>query len=310
MSSSAVAQLLNRLRMRQVALMLAIEEHVTLGAAAKAIGISQPAATKMLHEMEEAIGQPVFDRIGRTLRLNTAGKRVLLSFRGLLGSMEQLQHDLNELRQGRAGQLALGSIMAASPTYLTLALAKLKAEHPLLSFTIEVGTSDRLMEQLDEGSLDVVIGRVPGSTGAYRFTPLSEEAISVVCAPDHPLARVRQPSFERLTQYPWVLQPQGSPMRDVIVEEFMEHHRPLPTGLLETSSTLITVHLVSRTNMIAALPQSVAKGFRRHKMLGLLNYTMGHRLASYGSIVRDDRPLSRQADHFLRLLHEGGSDAW
>lgn len=310
MLNPPVAQLLNRLRMRQVVLMLAVEEHRTLGAAAKAIGISQPAATKMLHEMEEALGQPVFDRIGRTLRLNSAGRRVLLSFRGLLGTMEQLQRDLQELRLGRAGHLALGSIMAASPTYLTLALAKLKAEYPLVSVTIEVGTSDRLMEQLDEGSLDIVIGRVPGSTGAYRFAPLSEEAILVVCAPDHPLARVRQPPFERLTQYPWVLQPQGSPMRDVIVQEFTEHHSPLPAGLLETSSTLITVHLVSRTNMVAALPHSVAKGFRKHKMLGLVNYTMRHRLASYGSIVRDDRPLSPQAEHFMRLLHEGGSDAW
>ena len=56
MSSQPVAQLLNRLRLRQVVLMLGVEEHGTLGAAAKAIGISQPGATKMLHEMEEALG--------------------------------------------------------------------------------------------------------------------------------------------------------------------------------------------------------------------------------------------------------------
>lgn len=310
MSSQPVAQLLNRLRLRQVVLMLGVEEHGTLGAAAKAIGISQPGATKMLHEMEEALGQEIFDRVGRTLRMNAAGRRVLLSFRGLLGTMEQLQRDLQELQLGRAGQLALGSIMAASPTYLTLALAKLKAEYPMLSVRIEVGTSDHLMGQLDEGSLDIVIGRVPGSTGAYRFAPLSEEAISVVCAPNHPLARIRQPQFDRLTQYPWVLQPQGNPMRDVVMQEFTEHHSPLPAGLLETSSTLITVHLVNRTKMIAVLPQSVAKGFQKHKMLGLVNYTMGHHLASYGSIVRVDRPLSAQAKNFMRLLHEEGSDAW
>jgi DNA-binding transcriptional LysR family regulator len=289
--------------MRQVALMLAVDEFGTLGAAAKSIGISQPAASKILNAMEDAFGLQVFDRIGRTLRMNAAGIQVMKSFHGLQGTIEQLQRDINDLRLGRAGHLAIGSIMAASPTYLTLVLAKLKEKFPLISVTIEVGTSDRLMELLDDGTLDMVIGRVPGQNGAYRFTPLSEEPILLVCAINHPLIKVRKPEFKRLTQYPWVLQPEGSPMRDVIVQEFMAHHSPIPAGLLETSSTMITVHIVSRTNMIAALPQSVANGFCKHKMLGLVNYTIGYQIASYGSIVRVDRPLSPQADHLLRMLH-------
>lgn len=290
--------------------MLAIEEIGTLGGAAREIGMTQPAATKMLHELEETLGQKLFDRLGRVLRLNAAGRLVMLSFRGMTGTLEQLQRELHELRLGSAGRLAVGSIMAASPTYLTRALAKLKEQYPLLSVGIEVGTSDRLMEQLDEGELDVVIGRVPGASGGYKFRPLSEEVISVVCAPNHPLARVRSPAFDRLRTYPWVLQPEGSPMRDVIVQEFLEHHTPLPTGLLETSSTLITVHLVARTQTIAALPQSVAKGFQAHRMLGLVKYPMRNRLASYGSIVRADRPMSPQAEHFLRLIHEDGPVSW
>ncbi len=124
--------------------------------------------------------------------------------------------------------------MAASPTYLTRALAKLKDQYPRLSVNIEVGTSQSLMEQLDEGKLDTVIGRVPGTSGDYRFEPLSEEAVAVVCAPDHPLARLRAPDFKRLTEYPWVLQPAGNPMYDVIVQEFLEHHTPLGSLGLST----------------------------------------------------------------------------
>ena len=310
MTSHAVNQLLNRLRMRQVALLLAIEASGTLGAAARTIGMTQPAATKMLHELEVTLGQDLFDRAGRVLKLNAAGQLATQSFRGMTGTLEQLQRDLRELSLGSAGRLSVGSIMAASPTYLTRALAKLKDQYPLLSVNIEVGTSQGLMEQLDEGTLDTVIGRVPGAAGEYLFEPLSEEAISVVCAPDHPLARLRAPAFNRLTDYPWVLQPAGNPMHDVIMQEFMEHHTPLPSGPLETSSTMITVHLVARSRMIAALPQSVAKGFHKHRMLGLVRYPVRNRLASYGSIVRADRPSSPQAEHFLRLLHEGGPVTW
>ena len=99
-------------------------------------------------------------------------------------------------------------------------------------------------------------------------------------------------------------------MRQVVVQEFEEHHAPLTGGVLETSSTMITVHLVARSHMIAALPQSVAKGFQKHRMLSVVRYPMRSRLAAYGSILRADRPRSAQAAHFLRLLHEGGPAPW
>src|SRR5256885_2181041 len=95
-------QLLNRLRMRQVALMLAIDQKGTLRGAAAELGLSQPAATKMLHELESALGLPLFDRVGRGLQLNAAGERVTGYFRHLRGGMEALNRELQELREGSA----------------------------------------------------------------------------------------------------------------------------------------------------------------------------------------------------------------
>lgn len=302
--------LMNRLRMRQLALLLAIDEHRTLGAAASSLGMTQPAATKMLHELEQSLGQQLFERVGRTIQMNAAGRCALLSFRGMRGTLEQLHRELHELKLGGSGRVSVGSIMAASPTYLTGAIEKLMRDLPLLSINIAVGTSDELMGRLDEGELDAVIGRVPPGGGAYIFRPLAEEDIAVVCAPGHPLAKVRNPSFEQISQFPWVFQQEGSPMREVVAQEFREHHAALPRGLLETSSTLITVHLISRTQMISALPQSVAKGFSKKGMLGIVKYRMRNRLASYGSVTRSDRPMSEQAAHFLQLVHKTPRADW
>ena len=77
MSTTPTAQLLNRLRMRQVALLLAIGQHRTLRAAAAQLGLTQPAATKMLQELESAMGHALFDRVGRGLQLTAAGHCVL-----------------------------------------------------------------------------------------------------------------------------------------------------------------------------------------------------------------------------------------
>ncbi len=305
-SSLFTPNLLNRLRMRQVALLLSIEELGTLRAAASALGMTQPAATKMLHELEDAVGHTLFDRVGRGLKLTPSGTAVMASFRGMRGSMEALGRELTELRLGSAGKLFVGSIMAASPALLTDALIQLKQKFPLLSVEISVGTSNHLMDLLREGALDVVIGRLLDlSTQQYQFRPIEDEALAVVVAQDHPLARTKASAlkFPALLAYPWILQPTGSPMREVMEQEFKSHHAPLPKGLIETASILTTTNLIAKTEMVAVIPASVASRYEQHGLLRILPYTIRHKLSAYGSIVQQGRPLSLAASQFLDLLH-------
>jgi DNA-binding transcriptional LysR family regulator len=297
-------QLMNRLRMRQVALLLAVDELGTLSAAAEALGLTQPAATKMLNELETSLGQRLFDRVGRGLQRNPAGVRVTGFFRSIRGSMEALNQELEALRQGGAGKLAIGSIMAASPGRLTGALLQLKAEFPMLSMEVAVDTSDRLLAQLREGVLEVVVGRLAAVPGvACTFTPIDDEALAVIAGNEHPLARRRKLPFEALLDYPWILQPQGSPMRDLIEREFRSHHVDLPRGLIETGSILTTINLVRNSQLLGVIPQAVASGHAEHGMLRVLPYRFGQSLEAYGSLVPRDRPLSAPAARLVELLH-------
>ena len=299
--------LLNRLRMRQVSLLLAVDDLGTLRGASTALGMSQPAATKMLRELEHTLGHPLFDRVGRGLKLTAAGRCVLAYFRGLRGTVESLGRELQELRQGSAGKLFIGSIIAASPAQLTDALVRLKRQFPLLAVEINVGTSDRLLEQLQEGALDLVIGRLPGpARHDYLFKPIADEALSVVAAREHPLAARKSVAFSTLLGYPWILQPRGSPMRDVMEQEFAAHQASLPKGLIETASILTSTNLIARTHMIAVFPESVASRYQKHKLLKILPYPIRNKLAAYGSIQRRDRPASSAAARFLELLHGAG----
>jgi DNA-binding transcriptional LysR family regulator len=303
-TTDTTSQLLNRLRMRQIALLLAIGENRTLHAASQQMGMTQPAATKMLHELEDALGQRLFDRVGRGLTLNAAGLAVMNTFRGMRGTMEALNRELQELRLGGAGKLFIGSIMAASPELLTDTLIRLREEYPLLSIEISVETSDRLVEQMREGALDVVIGRMLGPAKQnHVFRPIGEEPLSVVVAIDHPLAERSSVSFDDMLQYPWILQPHGSPMREVLEQEFRDHHTSFHRGLIETSSILTTTNLIFKTQMIAVIPESSASRYQTHGLLKILPYTIAHKLAAYGSIVRSDRPVSAAAARFLELLH-------
>ena len=303
MSTTPTAQLLNRLRMRQVALLLAIGQHRTLRAAAAQLGLTQPAATKMLQELESAMGHALFDRVGRGLQLTAAGHCVLAYFEGLQGHFDALTRELGELEQGSAGKLCIGSIMAASPAVLTQALIRLKALYPLLTIEITVDTSDRLSDALRRGDLDLVIGRVPDTNaGAFSFSPIAEEALSIVASPQHPLAGQARVAWAELLAYPWILQPHGSPMREVMEHEFKNQRSPLPRGLIETASILTTTNLIGNSDMLAVMPTEVAERYEAHGLLACLRYTVRQRLSVYGTIAARDRPAGPAATQLMQFL--------
>lgn len=299
-----IPQLLNRLRMRQVALMLAVGEHGTLRKASAELGMTQPAATKMIQELESALGQRLFERVGRGQRLTAAGNSVLGYFRGMRGSVESMTRELAELQLGSSGRLSVGTIMAPSPTLLTSAIIALKQAYPLLSVDITMDTSDRLLELLREGALDVAIGRIRDEHRQdYSFTPLESEALAVVVGVHHPLCRQASVAFSSLLRYPWILQPVGSPMREVLDQEFRMLQVPAPKGLIETASILTTTDLIDKTDMIAVMPRSIADSYARHGLLKVLPCHIRHKMESFGSITRKDRPASDASRFFLSVIH-------
>lgn len=298
------AQLLNRLRLRQVALLLALRQQGTLGAAASQLGMTQPAATKMLHELEATLGCRLFEREGRGLRPTAAGHTVYGHFDGLHGSIEALARALEALQRGGAGRLSVGSILASSPAWLTQAVARLKREQPGLELVIAVETSDRLMEQLERGELDIVIGRlVEGFAHEdYRCELLDTEPLSVVVGPQHPLAGKRRLALADLADQPWVLQPRNSPMREVLEREFRLQGIDAPRNRVETASIMTTTSLLTETDAVAVMPTSVARPYASHGMVAILPVKIVQQLEPFSTIVRRGRALSPSAQRFLDLL--------
>ncbi|NDY90307.1 LysR family transcriptional regulator [Ideonella livida] len=303
--SLRASQLLNRLRLRQVALLLALQQHGTLGAAATELGMTQPAATKMLQELETALACRLVEREGRGLRLTPAGQTVLGHFEGLRGAMTALARDLEGLRAGDGGTLDIGSVLAPSPTLLSRAVVAIKREQPRLRVSIHTETSDLLMDQLASGHLDLVIGRLTeGHRRAdHEVKPLDDEALRVVVGPQHPWADGRAVGLLELMSQPWVLQPRGSPMREVLEQAFRHAGVDVPQDLVETASILTTSFLLAQAPMVAVLPAALADYYASRGQLCVLPIDLPGRLDAYSSIIRRDRPVNPAARRFLELLH-------
>lgn len=200
-------RVLNRVRLRQLALLLALQEQGTLSAAAREMGMSQPAATKMLRELESALGYRLFERVARGLQLTAAGQTTLAHVRAVRGTLQALLRDL-AAASGR-GSLSVGSIMAPSPTILTQAVKATQEALAGLTIRITIDTSDRLVERLELGHLDLVVGRLPEghSRRDFRVELLAQEALAIVASPGHALARRRRLRVADLAAGPWVLPP-------------------------------------------------------------------------------------------------------
>jgi DNA-binding transcriptional LysR family regulator len=297
-------QVMNRLRLRQCALLLAIDEQGTLHAAAAKVGMTQPAATKMLQELEDTLGSTLFDRLGRGLVWNAAGQRTLAYCRSMRGSMNALGRDLSELQRHVTGKLTIGSVLAASTDTVCDGIVYLKQNMPKLSIEVVLNTSDHLMALLEDGTIDVMIGRLANhSTKDFDFVPLHEEVLSVVVGIHHRLSRSKAVLFNDLQAYPWIVPLKGSPMRAMINSEFDSHHMETPEGLIETASILTTVSLLSKTQSVAVIPLSIAKMYEEQGLLAVLPYEFKYKLADYGSIVKTNRPNSAAVDYFLAWLH-------
>lgn len=304
MTPLSARHLLQRLRFRQVALLLALRRVGTLRAAAAELGMTQPAATQMLQELEAALELPLFERAGRGLRPTPAGEAVMAHFEGLHGSLETMARTLEGLRGG-GGLLAVGCIPASSPTLLVQAVAALKREQPLLKVRIVTETSDHLLDLLDQGELDLVIGRIAEghAHSDYDSTVLAAEPLSLVVGPRNSRAREKALTLQALMRDPWVLQPRPSPMRELLEQEFRLHGLDTPRNLVETASMHTTVFLINEAPMVAVLPATLAARHEVEGVLRVLPLELHQALEPYRAIAPKQRPMSAAAQRFLELLN-------
>jgi DNA-binding transcriptional LysR family regulator len=284
-----------RLRLRHLQLMVALSETESLRRAADEMAMTQPAATKALQELEDTIGVSLFVRHARGMEPTIFGEAVMRYARVVFEDLDELREELAGIEAGDIGKVRIGAVMAPSPELLTQTIVKLKDAHPRLQMSVTIDTSDVLVQSLQQDQLDIVIGRIPDGFPALdlSFETLSEEALSIVVRPDHPMAlAVVRPKLAELARYPWIIQPHPSPMRQVIDQTFRESRVAPPVSTVETSSILTTLSLLRDSDMLAVLPSSVAQYYVALNAIAAVSTPLRGRLAPYGLILRKNRRIT------------------
>jgi len=289
-----------RLRTRQLVLLAELGSQRHLGRAAAAMNITQPAATKLLQQAEEALGTQLFIRRARGMEPTADGEVVVRYARQVRSDFGRVRQEMLALGAGLRGTLRLGSVPGAVPELLAPALVAYQQRHPLVAVSVVVDTSDVMLAQLARGEVDLMLGRLTEGSHADEFegVPLLAEAQVVVVRAGHPLLRSAPPGLEELVRWPWILQPPGSPQRHRFEAALQEAGIHARLNITETASTIVTTALLEISDMAAVMPASLANHYGRLGILRVLPLELPLRVPSIHLITRRHRSLSPAADDF------------
>ncbi|MTH65525.1 LysR substrate-binding domain-containing protein [Paracoccus shanxieyensis] len=200
-------------KLRHIRAFLDIAAEGNLSAVARAQGITQPALSRTLAELETLLGQPMFLRQGRRMHLSEAGA---LFRRHASIALQALEAGAAALQPGNHGTLRIGVLPTVATRVLPQIALRLRELHPDVTLSAETGPHFHLMRLLREGSVDLVIGRLPGSAeiAGMNFEHLYEEEVILVARAGHP--GLGRPTAKVLAEMPAILPPVTALIRPAV----------------------------------------------------------------------------------------------
>lgn len=303
--------MLSRLRLKQLRLLIALGDHGSLLKAAQQVALSQPGASKALHEIETTLGVPLFVRTNRGLAPNDMGHCVIRYARLIHTDLWHLREEMMGIMQGQGGRLALGVIMGAVPL-LTRVLAGLLGRHPTLSVEIVEDTSAALLALLDRGRLDLAICRTSVSERPHLFDriELCDEQLVLVAHPEHACVHMAQATLADLAAHRWVAYSSNMPMRLLLEREFQHAGLRFPPQLIETTSAFATLALLQQDRgLVAVMSAEVAQFCSGFGMVRILPVRLQLRSEPYQLVSRRGSALSPMAQLLMQEFGIGAGSS-
>lgn len=296
----------SRLKTRHLVLLKELGQHRSILRAAEAANLTQPAASKLLSELEQTLGVTLFERLPRGVAPTWYGEVMIRRASAALAEMSLAHQEVMELLSGMTGRVSIGTVLSPATTLLPEAVRVLKARHERVHVAIEVDASRPLIEHLRAGRLDLVVGRILDADGAdeLAFEPLAEEPHRLIVRAGHPLCGDARIGIDRLAEQGWILPPTGSILRDLITAMFISQGRDLPAKTVETAALPVAVALLTGSDMVAALPEEVVRPQLAAGVLAVLPFDAGLKLDAYGIVTRRQHALSPGAQAMLEVLRE------
>jgi DNA-binding transcriptional LysR family regulator len=211
--------------LRQLEIFVAISRTASVSRAAEDLSLSQSATSTSLSEFEKQFDLQLFDRVGKSLRINETGQQLLPRAVELLDRAKEIE----DLLHGHAGfgHMKIGATLTVGNYLATILVARFLQQHPESRIQLQVHNTSNIVQQIANHELD--LGLIEGDCHHpdIEVQPWVADELVVFSAPNHPLARLSKLKMEQLLQEPWILREKGSGTRETFDRAFHNHHAKL-----------------------------------------------------------------------------------
>jgi DNA-binding transcriptional LysR family regulator len=205
--------------LRQLRTFKTVADASSFSAAAQRLKLSQPSVSYQVKELEETLGLPLLDRLGKRAQLTEAGALVYGYARRILDVLDEATVAVEELRGIKRGTLRVGASTTVGIYILPAALGAFKKLHPGLVISLEIGNRARVQEMVLDNELDLAVVGPAAKDPNLAIVPFLEDELVVVAPAAHPLAGRKRLSLKDLTAEPFVMREAASGSRSSLEKE-------------------------------------------------------------------------------------------
>ncbi len=292
-----------RIRFRHLEMLLAIQRHGSLTATADALGITQPAVSQWLADIEAAIGTRLFVR-GQRLRATEAAAPLLRHAQRVLADARRVVDEVAAIGLGRLGLVRVGVMQVAAVSLMPATIRTLEQEGVPIELSVVEDVAAGLWGRFERGELDLLITRLDqrALNSPYQRRRLFADEHRVVCAPGHPLARRRKASWADAARYPWVMPPRETPLRGAIEATFVQAGVALPEVRLSSVSMFTNQEVLRRTDWLAVQSSETAALLQRNGLLRSLPLTLTHDIGDVGLVWKAEAAAPPALQRLLDVI--------
>ncbi len=301
-----------RLKTRQLLLLIALDDYRNIHRASEELHMTQPAASKQVKDLEEMLGVRLFDRLPRGMEPTIYGETMIRHARMALTRLSLAHDDIVALKAGLAGQVEVGVIMTPAMALLPRAIARVKEQSPMVRIGVQLEPSKVLLDQLQRGKLDFMIGRIleTGDASGLLYEELTEEPACAVVRPGHPLLERKDLTLKDINGLPWILPAPGSILRHRF--DMMFHRAGLepPVNVVDTTALLLVTALLRQTDSLHVMPREVAQYYASLNVLKVLPIELPCKMDAFGIIKLRDHLLSPAAELLLDAVRVAAKEMY
>ncbi len=292
------------MKLKQLNAFLAVAEHRTIRGAARALGVTQPAVSSIVRELELDLGAPLVTRSVKGIALTEYGSAFAIRARLIVEEIQRTRDEIEQLRLGTTGSVSIAVSPTVALTILPRAFDAFTRSLPGATVNFDDALTATDLARLRDGTLDFIVTHQLSNsmpdTGEFANIPLFRTAFAVVARNRHRLARAR--SLRELSDAQWCVPRYGEGGDDLVRSIFIPFGIDMPKRVINCPSFAATLGLVSQTDALGVFARPLADV--EHKSRGIMTLNLVEPLPhlTVAIVMRRHALLTPAALHFIECL--------